>query len=92
MQILDFRTPKGKPKYIVNIWAYRYWYAKIFWRVVFPRFEFSRNVQGWYFTRTFTVSWIGYAIRFDFTTVNYWELERHIAHEKNVDKYIRRAT
>jgi hypothetical protein len=75
---------------------YRYWYAPIGfkdydnfeWNKWLPKFEYSKNVQGWWFTQNYTLYWFIWAINYSITIHSDYDVERSKAHEMNVKKYM----
>jgi len=75
---------------------YRYWYAPIGfkkypnfeWNKWIPKFEYTKNVQGWWFTRNYTLYWFIWAINYKITIHSNYDIERNVAHEINVKKYV----
>lgn len=54
-----------------------------------PHFEFSKNVQSWYFTRNWSLTWFIYQITFSATLISDLSENGEYAHQKNVAKYMR---
>lgn len=53
-----------------------------------PRIEKSKNVQGWFFTRTLTLYWLRYAISISLTRISDLDIDRKLAHRQNTVKYL----
>jgi hypothetical protein len=76
---------------------YKYWYAPLNFKDYstfeyskwIPKFEFSKNVQGWSFTRNYSIYWIRWAITYTTIIHSDFNIDRKIAHEINVKKYIK---
>ena len=75
---------------------YKYWHAPMGfkkypgfeWNKWIPKFEFMKNVQGWWFTKTYTIYWIRWALTYRIVTHSDYDVEINIAHEMNVKKYM----
>ena len=74
----------GKP--ITAMIFYKYSYTS-FWNLI-PKIEYSKNVQGWFFTRSLTIYWIRHAITFRKTINSNFNIDRILAHSLNVEKYM----
>lgn len=53
-----------------------------------PKFDFSRNVQGWFFIRKWTFTLFRYAVTISFVVITDLNTEREQAHERNIAKYM----
>ena len=53
-----------------------------------PIFSFTKNVQGWFFTRVWSLNWFTYAASFRLIKKIYLNEDRSVAHEKNVKRYM----
>jgi len=75
---------------------YRYWYAPIGfkdyptfeWNKWLPKFDYMKNVQGWWLTRTYTLYWFIWALTYTIVIHSDYDVERNVAHEMNVKKYL----
>jgi hypothetical protein len=71
---------------------YKHWFAPVRIKNFLPVFSYSKNVQGWFFTRNYTVEWFTYAINFRVMVNSDYDVEREVAHELNVAKYMNKFT
>lgn len=71
-----------------KIYFYKSWFASFRPKDLLPCFGFSKNVQGWSFTRNYTLNWFTYCLQFSVVLYNYLDEERKIAHVKNAGKYM----
>jgi hypothetical protein len=53
-----------------------------------PKVSFSKNVQGWSFIRNYTITWLRFALTLSFTKRSDLNVDRNLAHEQNVAKYM----
>ena len=67
---------------------YKSWYAGFRTKDLFPIFSFTKNVQGWSFSRVWSLNWFTYAISFSLVKRSDLNEHRSIAHEKNVARYM----
>jgi hypothetical protein len=67
---------------------YKSWYAGFRLIDLVPIFSFTKNVQGWSFTRVWTLNWFTYAASFRLIKRSDLNEDRSIAHEKNVKRYM----
>jgi len=75
---------------------YKYWYAPLNFKEYtllnynkyIPKFKFSKNVQGWSFTRNYTVYWLKWAITYSTIITSDLNIDRNVAHEMNIKKYM----
>ena len=67
---------------------YKSWYAGFRTKNLFPIFSFTKNVQGWSFTRVWSLNWFTYAISFSLVKRSDLNEDISIAHEKNVARYM----
>lgn len=67
---------------------YKSWYAGFRFKDLIPCFGFSKNVQGWSFTRNWTLNWFTYCLQFSIVLRIDLNEDRNIAHEKNVARYM----
>jgi hypothetical protein len=70
---------------------YKSWYAGFRLKDLLPKFNFTKNVQGWSFIRVWTISWFTYALSYRLTKRSDLNEDRSIAHEKNVMRYMVRS-
>ena len=54
-----------------------------------PKFKYSKNVQGWWFIRNYTLSWLRWATTYTITIHSDFEVDRNVAHQTNVQRYMR---
>ena len=54
-----------------------------------PRLRCSKNVQGWSFIQTFTATWFRYAATLWIIKRSDLSIDRNLAHDQNVAKYLR---
>jgi hypothetical protein len=54
----------------------------------FPIIKFSKNVQGYSFTRSYTLSWFKYAVTYFKTIESCMDIDMNTAHKSNVLKYM----
>jgi len=73
----------------VEIRAYKYWYQRLGRRNFFPKVAFSKNVQGWFFTRSMTGMWGKWAITFFLNRHSSFEVDRGAAHKQNVKRFMK---
>ena len=69
---------------------YRHWFAAIKIKNLLPIFRYSKNVQGWFFTRNYTLELFTYAVNYSITIISDIDIDRSLSHDMNVAKYIRR--
>ena len=68
---------------------YRYLYAApLTLRKWLPKFERSKNVQGYWFIRTYTLTWFIWATTYRISIHSDFEEDRSVAHERNVKRYM----
>lgn len=67
---------------------FKSWYAPLTIKQFIPNFKFSKNVQGWFFTRNWSLCWLRYCLLFTVTITSDFNEDRRIAHEKNVARYL----
>lgn len=67
---------------------YKSWYVGFRIKDLLPIFGFTKNVQGWSFTRVWSLNWFTYAISFRLIKRSNLNEDRNIAHEKNVARYM----
>ena len=74
---------------------YQYWFAPMNFKYPifgyskwFPKFDFSKNVQGWFYTRKYTLSWLKWALTYTISLNSDFSVSRNLAHEMNVKKYM----
>jgi len=53
-----------------------------------PKVSFSKNVQGWSFTRNYTITWLRFAVTISLIKRSDLNIDRNLAHEQNVAKYM----
>jgi len=53
-----------------------------------PNFNYSKNVQGWFFIRDWTFEIFRYAFTISVTLISDMNEDRNLAHTKNVCKYM----
>ena len=53
-----------------TIYFYRHWFAPIRVKDFLPVFRYSKNVQGWFFTRNCILELFTYALRYSITINN----------------------
>lgn len=70
-----------------NFTFFKSYYAPLSLKNFVPKFEFSKNVQAWWFTRNFTLMWIRWALTYTITIHSDYKEARSLAHESNVNKY-----
>ena len=68
---------------------YKSWFASFTKEQFIPKFSFSKNVQGWFFTRNWCLNWLTYCLQYSITIKSDLEEDRSIAHEKNVAFYMK---
>lgn len=68
---------------------YKYLYGPLSLRHWIPKFRYSKNVQGWWFIRNFTLCFIRWAITLTITIQSDFKVERGMAHDINVQKYMK---
>jgi hypothetical protein len=69
---------------------FKSWYGPLNVRQFIPYFKFSRNVQGWFYTRYWSIFWLTYCFSLDCTITSDFNEDNNIAHEKNVVKYFKK--
>jgi len=67
---------------------YKSYYYKIRIIDLIPIISYSKNVQGWFFTRCWSINWLTYAISFSLIKISDLNQDRNISHEKNVIRYM----
>jgi hypothetical protein len=67
---------------------YKHWFAPITKKQLIPSFSFSKNVQGYFFTRNWSISWFRYCLLFTVVITSDFNEDRNIAHERNVASYM----
>lgn len=67
---------------------YKSWYAVFRFKDLLPLFSFNKNVQGWSFTRVWSLNWFTYSVSFSIVKRSDLNEDRNIAHEKNVARYM----
>jgi hypothetical protein len=77
-----------KEKKMRKINFYKSYYSTFRVKDLFPKFSISKNVQGWFFTRIWSLNWFTYVVSFSIIKRSDLNEERNIAHEKNVARYI----
>jgi hypothetical protein len=68
---------------------YKSYYAGFRAKDLLPIFSFTKNIQGWFFTRVWSLNWFTYAVSFNLTKTSDFNENRSLAHEKNVKQYIK---
>ena len=53
-----------------------------------PILSYSKNVQGWSFTRNYTITWLRFAVTLSLIERSDLSIDRNLAHEQNVIKYM----
>jgi hypothetical protein len=71
-----------------NIHFYRTDYTKFTSTNLIPKFSFSKNVQGWVFTRNYTFECMRYAITLSLLITSDTKIPMNIAHRDNVNKWM----
>jgi uncharacterized protein YjcR len=66
-----------------KIYFYKSWLASFRLHDLIPCLGFSRNVQGWFYTRTWSVNFLTYCLQLSIVNTSDLNEERSIAHEKN---------
>lgn len=84
----DGRKTTKMQKMKTELNFYKSWYSRFRMIDLVPVFSFSKNIQGWSFTRVWTLNWFTYAVSFFLIKRSYLNEDRKIAHEKNVAKYM----
>lgn len=54
-----------------------------------PNVSFSKNAQGWFYTRYWSISWFAYCLQYSITITSDLKVDRKEAHKLNVQKYWR---
>jgi len=67
---------------------YKSWLAGFRAKDLFPIFSFTKNVQGWFFTRVWSLNWFTYTISFILIKTSDLNEDRSLSHEKNVKRYM----
>ena len=67
---------------------FKSWYGCFTIKQLIPSFKFSKNVQGWVFTRNWSITWFMYCLLFTVTKTSDTDEDRKIAHENNVALYM----
>ena len=70
-----------------EFYFYKGWYADLDSRFNSIIWIFQ-NVQGWSFTRNWTLNWFTYCLQFSIVLRSDINEDRNIAHEKNVARYL----
>lgn len=70
-----------------KMYFYKWWFAGF--RVIdfIPLLSLSKNVQGWSFTRVYSLRWLTYCFSIQLTKNSDLDANRDIAHERNVKRY-----
>ncbi len=63
-------------------------YGRFTNKQLIPCFKFSKNVQGWFFSRNWWITWFRYCLLFTITKQSDFNQDRNIAHKKNVARYM----
>ena len=53
-----------------------------------PKASFSKNVQGWSFTRNYTITWLRFAVTLSLIKRSDLNIARNLAHKHNVARYM----
>ena len=67
---------------------YKSWYAGFRLIDLVPIFSFTKNVQGWSFTRVWSLNLFTYAMSFSLEKRSDLNEDRNVAHENNVKRYM----
>jgi hypothetical protein len=67
---------------------FKSWYGPLGLKCFIPRYSYSKNVQGWFFTQNWSVLFFTYCINYSLTIISDMSEERSSAHEKNVAQYM----
>ena len=73
-----------------EIYFYKSWFLKFRFKDLFPCFSFSKNVQGFAFTRNYCLNLFTYCIQLSVVKYDNLDYETSIAHQKNVLKYLKK--
>ena len=73
----------------IEFYFFKSWYVGFRLRDLIPIFGFSKNVQGWSFTRNWSLNWLTYCLCFSIILRSDLNEDINIAHEMNVAKYMR---
>ena len=71
-----------------EIYFYKTDFTKFKVANLLPIFSYSKNVQGWSFTRDYTITWLRFALRLSLIKRSDLTIDRNLAHEQNVLKYM----
>ena len=66
---------------------FKSWYGDFGIKQLIPEFSFSKNIQGWFFIRNWSITWLTYCLNYSIIIHGDFNESRAIAHEKNVVKY-----
>ncbi len=69
---------------------YKWYYTKLTLINFVPVIEFSKNVQGHFFTRNYCLYWLRYCVQLSLIVTSDFNEERSVAHEKNVERYMQK--
>jgi len=72
----------------LNLNFYRYLLSSMKMINYKPKFVYSKNVQGYWFTRNYTIYFCVWALTLTITIHSDFNVKRSIAHEMNVKKYM----
>ena len=68
---------------------FKSWYEHFTIKHLIPSFKFSKNVQGWFFTRNYSITLFRYCLNYSITITSDVKDDRCLAHERNVAVYMR---
>jgi len=63
-------------------------YTKFSVSNLLPKLRFGKNVQAWNYTRNYTFEWLTYAVTYGITIISDTNIDRKIAHEINLAKWM----
>lgn len=72
----------------LNLQLYRSEFGPFDRNAIVPKAGFSKSVQGYFFTRSYTITWFLFSITARLTWVSDYNQNRTEAHAANVLKYL----
>lgn len=86
-QIPNIINPKKMKR---EVYFYKSWFSKFRFKDLIPCFSFSKNVQGYTFTRNYSLNCFTYCLQLSVIKYDNLDSETNIAHQKNVLKYLKK--
>lgn len=70
-----------------NLTFYKSWLNGFRFKDILPVFRYTKNVQGWFFTRNYTFELFTYALNYSIVINSDLSIDRMVAHDTNISKY-----